>query len=184
MILFSVILPTYNDLKNLKNCIRSIKRQTFTNYEIIIVNDASKDNTKEYLNKLNYSNLKVINLEKNQGPANARNQAIKNSVGKWLCFIDSDDFWFQEKLEIISNNIKLYNKNNYQVFCHNLILKDRKSKIKKKLYSGPLKTNSEYKSLLISGNKLLKTALIISLNVKGSCHVMQGVSPGGASHAP
>ena len=123
MIFFSIILPTYNDLENLKNCIKSIDRQTYKNFELLIVNDGSNDDTKVYLSKLNFSYLKVINLQKNFGPAYSRNTAILNSLGKWLCFIDSDDFWFKRKLEVLKNNIQ--KKPNYEIFCHNLILKNR-----------------------------------------------------------
>ena len=54
MIFFSIILPTYNDLENLKNCIKSIDRQTYKNFELLIVNDGSNDDTKTYLSKLNF----------------------------------------------------------------------------------------------------------------------------------
>lgn len=153
MIFFSIILPTYNDLENLKNSIKSIDRQTYKNFELLIVNDGSNDDTKTYLSKLNFSYLKVINLQKNSGPAYSRNVAILNSSGKWLCFIDSDDFWFKRKLEVLKNNI--HKKPNYEVFCHDLILKNKFSTKKTNLFSGPLSANQEYKDLLISGNKLL-----------------------------
>ena len=65
MTFFSIILPTYNDLENLKKSIRSIDRQTYKNFELIIVNDGSNDDTKLYLSKLNIPYIKVVNLEKN-----------------------------------------------------------------------------------------------------------------------
>ena len=128
MTFFSIILPTYNDLENLKKSIRSIDRQTYKNFELIIVNDGSNDDTKLYLSKLNIPYLKVVNLKKNSGPANARNSAILNSSGMWICFIDSDDFWLKRKLEVVKNLIE--EKSNYNVFCHDLILKNRISKKK------------------------------------------------------
>ena len=154
MTFFSIILPTYNDLENLKKSIRSIDRQTYKNFELIIVNDGSNDDTKLYLSKLNIPYIKVVNLEKNSGgPATARNTGIANSSGMWLCFIDSDDFWFKRKLEVMKNMIE--EKSNCDVFCHNLISKNKISKKKIKLFSGPLSANQEYKDLLTIGNKLL-----------------------------
>ena len=101
MTFFSIILPTYNDLENLKKSIRSIDRQTYKNFELIIVNDGSNDDTKLYLSKLNIPYIKVVNLEKNSGgPATGRNKAIENSSGMWLCFIDSMIFGSKENLKL------------------------------------------------------------------------------------
>jgi len=161
MTFFSIILPTYNDLENLKKSIRSIDRQTYKNFELIIVNDGSNDDTKLYLSKLNIPYIKVVNLEKNSGgPATARNKAIENSSGMWLCFIDSDDFWFKRKLEVMKNMIE--EKSNCDVFCHNLISKNKISKKKIKLFSGPLSANQEYKDLLTIGNKLLLSGTCVN----------------------
>ncbi len=161
MTFFSIILPTYNDLENLKKSIRSIDRQTYKNFELIIVNDGSNDDTKLYLSKLNIPYLKVVNLEKNSGgPATGRNKAIENSSGMWLCFIDSDDFWFKRKLEVMKNMIE--EKSNCDVFCHNLISKNKISKKKIKLFSGPLSANQEYKDLLTIGNKLLLSGTCVN----------------------
>ena len=157
---FSIILPTYNDLENLKKSIRSIDRQTYKNFELIIVNDGSNDDTKLYLSKLNIPYIKVVNLEKNSGPATGRNKAIENSSGMWLCFIDSDDFWFKRKLEVMKNMIE--EKSNCDVFCHNLISKNKISKKKIKLFSGPLSANQEYKDLLTIGNKLLLSGTCVN----------------------
>ena len=161
MTFFSIILPTYNDLENLKKSIRSIDRQTYKNFELIIVNDGSNDDTKLYLSKLNIPYLKVVNLKKNSGgPATARNKAIENSSGMWICFIDSDDFWLKRKLEVVKNLIE--EKSNYNVFCHDLILKNRISKKKIKLFSGPLSANQQYKDLLTIGNKLLLSGTCVN----------------------
>ena len=161
MTFFSIILPTYNDFENLKKSIRSIDRQTYKNFELIIVNDGSNDDTKLYLSKLNIPYIKVVNLEKNSGgPATGRNKAIENSSGMWLCFIDSDDFWFKRKLEVMKNMIE--EKSNCDVFCHNLISKNKISKKKIKLFSGPLSANQEYKDLLTIGNKLLLSGTCVN----------------------
>ena len=162
MIFFSIILPTYNDIENLKNSIKSVDEQTFKNFELIVVNDGSTDNTKNYLDKLSYSFIRVINFLENKGPASARNEAIKHSLGKWLCFLDSDDFWHKNKLEIIKQSIEKNLQDKKHVYCHNLILNDKNHINKKKLISGPIQLNKEYKSLLLFGNKLLLSATCVS----------------------
>ena len=162
MIFFSIILPTFNDLDNLKNSIKSVDEQTFKGFELIIVNDGSTDNTKTYLDKLSYSYIKVINLLENKGPARARNEAIKHSTGKWLCFLDSDDIWHDNKLELIRQFIETNMQYKKHVYCHNLILKEKNHRNKKKLISGPIKLNKEYEDLLTFGNTLLLSGTCVS----------------------
>ena len=105
----SVIIPTYNRFKYLLNAIESVKNQTYTNIEIIVVNDCSKQ--KEYYDydyKTNFGdNFTIIHLEANSkskfGFACAgyvRNCGIEKSTGKYIAFLDDDDIWFPNKLEL------------------------------------------------------------------------------------
>lgn len=87
----SVIIPTYNRDKELKKCIDSLIRQTYTNIEIIIVDDGSKDNTEEVVNKINDKRIKYYKRT-NHGIGNSRNFGIKESTGEYITFIDSDDY--------------------------------------------------------------------------------------------
>lgn len=99
--LVSVIMPTYNCGKYIATALDSVISQTFTDWEVQIVDDCSTDNTVEvvrpYLKK--YSNIYYFRLEKNSGPAVARTEAIKRATGKYIAFLDSDDIWKPEKLE-------------------------------------------------------------------------------------
>tara|TARA_B100000959_G_C14972655_1_gene620359 strand:- start:158 stop:1075 length:918 start_codon:yes stop_codon:yes gene_type:complete len=157
---FSIIIPTYNDLKNLKNTIKSVRRQTFRSFETIIINDGSTDDTLNFLNDLNFENYKKIHLQTNKGPAYARNIGIKESSGKWICFLDSDDFWIKKKLEILYNVIEKEKEIN--LICHNQFLKIKKTRYKQKLYSGPSANNSSnYINLLLNGNFLFLSATSI-----------------------
>lgn len=92
----SVILPTFNRAYVLKRAIDSVFNQTYKDFEFIIVDDGSTDDTQELLK--NYPTIKIITT-KNQGVSAARNQAIKSARGEWVAFIDSDDEWLPEKLE-------------------------------------------------------------------------------------
>lgn len=97
----SVITPTYNAARFITETIFSVKEQTFTNWEMIIVDDSSLDNTVEIVKKEmeKDSRIKLIELKKNSGPANARNRAIAAANGNYLAFLDSDDLWLPQKLE-------------------------------------------------------------------------------------
>ena len=90
-ILASVIIPSYNSASYLVECIDSLANQDFKNFEIIIVDDGSTDNTHEVVQGHN-NNIIYIRQE-NQGPSSARNNGIANARGKYLCFLDADDLY-------------------------------------------------------------------------------------------
>lgn len=99
MFLFSVIIPTYNRAKELDRCLASLVAQTYNNFEVIIYDDGSSDETKiivkAYENKLN---IKYFWEENWGGPARPRNLAIVQAQSDWICFLDSDDWWYKDKL--------------------------------------------------------------------------------------
>jgi len=110
-ILVSVIVPAYNAASYLDECIQSVQRQFYSNWEMIIVDDCSKDNTyriaEQYAEK--DKRIKVIQHKENQGVAAARNTALKAATGDYVAFLDSDDFWKKSKLDrqlaFMENNI-------------------------------------------------------------------------------
>lgn len=99
--LVSIITPSYNSARFIKQTIESVIKQTHQNWEMIIIDDCSIDASVEiiqgYMQK--DSRIRLIKLEKNSGPAIARNKGIKAAKGKYLTFIDSDDIWNQYFLE-------------------------------------------------------------------------------------
>lgn len=100
-ILVSVIMPVFNSERFISNSIDSVLSQTFKNIELIIVDDCSTDNTVNIIN--NYAKkdkrIKLILKDKNTGVADSRNLAISESKGKYIAFIDSDDVWYNNKIE-------------------------------------------------------------------------------------
>jgi len=92
----SVIIPTYNRLEKLKRAIDSILNQTYKDFELIIIDDGSTDDTKEYLSKK--EGIRYL-YQENQGVSAARNTGIGIAKGEWLAFLDSDDEWLENKLE-------------------------------------------------------------------------------------
>ena len=99
--LVSIITPSYNSAKFIKYCVDSVISQTYENWEMIIVDDYSRDNSRELISKFAKEDdrIKPIFLDENVGAAEARNVAIKKSKGKYIAFLDSDDIWKLDKLE-------------------------------------------------------------------------------------
>lgn len=100
--LISVITPAYNAAEFINETIESVHAQTYSNWEMIIVDDRSSDRTVEYVQAYAKQDerIKLIELEENSGSAIARNTAMEKARGRYIAFLDSDDLWFPEKLEI------------------------------------------------------------------------------------
>lgn len=153
--LVSVIIPTYNSEKYIAETLNSVLNQTYREIEIIIIDDCSKDNTfeivKEYEKK--YSNIVCLKQEQNKGVAEARNRGIKKSRGRYIAFLDSDDLWYEKKLE---KQLKLM-KEKRVFFSYTAIeMIDEESKI--------LKEKREVKEE-IDYNFLLKNTMIATSSV-------------------
>jgi len=104
----SVIIPVYNKEKYIKNTLKSVLRQDFTDYEIIIIDDGSTDRSIEIIKELNLPDIQIIQ-QANQGVAVARNKGAEMATGKILSFLDADDLWLPNHLSEIkklSENFK------------------------------------------------------------------------------
>lgn len=95
----SIVLPTYNRAKTISRAINSLLEQTCQDYEIIVVDDASEDETQEIVKGFAEQKIRYIRCKQNKGPGAARNLGIRESRGNFIAFQDSDDEWFPEKLE-------------------------------------------------------------------------------------
>lgn len=97
----SIITPIYNCEQFLQETIQSVLNQTYTNWELILIDDCSTDNSLSIAETAAQrdSRIRVIKLDQNSGPAVARNIGIKKAKGKYIAFLDSDDMWFPNKLE-------------------------------------------------------------------------------------
>jgi glycosyltransferase involved in cell wall biosynthesis len=102
--LFSIVIPTYNRSTDLVRCLDSLVSQTYKNFEVIVCDNGSTDDTKEVIEKYEKRlNLKCFFLTENSGgPAKPRNRGVANSIAEWVCFLDSDDWYTANRLEIIS----------------------------------------------------------------------------------
>ena len=97
--LVSIIMPSYNTAKYIGDSIDSVINQSHTNWELLIVDDCSTDNTEEVVASYKDERIRFIKKDKNSGAAESRNIALKEAKGKWIAFLDSDDTWECEKLE-------------------------------------------------------------------------------------
>ncbi|MFO8069866.1 MAG: glycosyltransferase family 2 protein [Alkalibacterium sp.] len=97
--LVSIIMPTYNAEHFIRNSIGSVQDQSYGNWELIIVDDCSTDDTIAIIDSYKDERIRLIKLPVNQGAAIARNTALEKVSGEYIAFLDSDDLWHQEKLE-------------------------------------------------------------------------------------
>lgn len=116
MELVSIITPCYNSAKYIGQMIESIQAQTYKNWELLITDDCSTDNSKDVI--MSYaekdSRVKYFKLPQNSGAGIARNNSIEKAAGRYIAFCDSDDMWKAEKLE---KQLQFMQDNNYE-FCH------------------------------------------------------------------
>ena len=111
--LVTVIIPTFNRADMLKSAIDSVRRQNFSDWELIVVDDGSTDHTREVVAQFQDS-IRYI-YQKNQGPAAARNTGIRHARGRFIAFLDSDDQWLENKL---AEQIKVLSAQPEMKICH------------------------------------------------------------------
>ncbi len=97
---FSIIIPLYNKEKAIENTLKSVFHQSFTDYEILVINDGSTDKSEEKVKSFSDERLRLISSE-NRGVSQARNLGISESKGKLVAFLDADDYWFPYHLQTL-----------------------------------------------------------------------------------
>jgi teichuronic acid biosynthesis glycosyltransferase TuaG len=114
--LVSIITPAYNCTKFLPETVKSAQAQTYTNWEMLIVDDCSTDDTVEMIKKLSAedSRIRLLQLPENSGTAMARNLGMANAQGEYIAFLDSDDLWHPDKLQ---KQIEFMTANDYPFCC-------------------------------------------------------------------
>ena len=95
----SIIMPSWNTGRLIAESIQSVIDQTYPNWELLIVDDCSTDNTDEVVEKFHDERIRYFHNESNSGAALTRNHALQKARGEWIAFLDSDDLWMPEKLE-------------------------------------------------------------------------------------
>lgn len=162
--LVSVVMPLYNAEKTIAETIESVLDQTYTNWELNIVDDCSTDGSAEIVKKYEQkdSRIKYYRLEKNSGAAVARNTSMEKANGKYLAFLDSDDLWHKDKLEkqiqFMKEHNVAYSFTEYDMFSNNgeIIKKRVKSKNKVSFWG------------LVSGTPIMCSSVVIDRNIIGN----------------
>lgn len=108
--LVSVIMPAYNSSKTLPDSIQSVLDQTFTDWELLVIDDFSPEPLKSIVDSFRDARIYYIRLEQNSGVAQARNRGIQAARGRYIAFLDSDDLWLPKKLE---RQLQFMQKNGY-----------------------------------------------------------------------
>ena len=110
---FSIIIPLYNKENYIENTLKSVLNQSFIDFEIIIVNDGSTDNSEQIVFQFNDKRIHYFH-KKNEGVSIARNFGIEHAKSNFICFLDADDFWYENYLEIMQTYIEKFP--TYKVF--------------------------------------------------------------------
>lgn len=160
----SVVLPVYNAEKHLEETLESIINQTYTNFELVIVNHASTDRSKDIITLYSQKDerIKVVDLKINTGgPAHPRNEGIKFSKGEYIALIDSDDIWKKEKLErcmIYDGADIIYHKEIY--------FRDVLGNLEQECNTKDFEDECNiYYKLLVEGNNFSPSAIMIKRNI-------------------
>lgn len=160
---FSVIIPTFNREKLLIKALNSVLSQNYQNFEIIIVDNFSTDQTEKniklYTQK--YKFIKFYRYANNNIIASSRNYGASKATGEYLCFLDSDDYWSEDKLKIIYQKI-LHQNEKLDLIYHDMKFENKVKifNIRKKIKSSDYNNNNWYK-LITSGNKITTSSVTV-----------------------
>lgn len=151
----SVVIPTYNHAQFLSAAIQSVLDQTFSDWEAVIVNNYSEDETVEIVTSYDDPRIRLVNFQNHGIIAAARNHGIGLAKGEFVAFLDSDDVWYPEKLKKCIEKLQEGN----DVVCHGEVWTKVGSSPRKVFY-GPLR-RTQYSSLLYDGNCLSTSAIVV-----------------------
>lgn len=155
----SVIIPTYNRANDLDRCLKSLLSQTYKNFEVLVCDDGSTDNTEGIVEK--YNSILKINYIKDEnfgGPAKPRNNGILEAKGDWICFLDSDDWWYANKLQE-----SLVYMNDYDLIHHDLDIYINTEK--KGTAKGRVLNNNIVTDLIVNGNGIINSSVVIRKSI-------------------
>jgi glycosyltransferase involved in cell wall biosynthesis len=153
---FSIVIPTYNRAIFIAELLQALSNQSITEFEVLVCDDGSTDNTREVVESfVNQLNIKYFFNENWGGPAYPRNVGIKNATGEWVCFLDSDDLWYTNKLESVAKVISADIDVIYHLFSTNTAKANTIG-----LYKVPVNRDL-FEDLLINGNKIVNSSLVI-----------------------
>ena len=160
--LISIVIPTYNRANLIGKAIQSILDQSYENWELIIVDNYSDDNTKEVIKAFNDDRILMLSTPRTGSVAASRNLGVVHSNGEWIAFLDSDDWWFPEKLMYVCKALR----NNPDLIYHDLqiVNADGASMKQKRTRSRKLKAPI-YLDLLLNGNDIALSSVVVRKSI-------------------
>lgn len=156
--LITVGIPSYNHAKFLAKCLNSVINQTYPNLEVIVVDNYSTDGTDDILSGFSDHRISVIKINNGGSIAMSRNTILDKSRGEWIAFLDSDDWWKEDKLEKCAHNFRP----GIDLIYHNLIVVDETTdrsqsmSIKSRILEKPV-----FKDLIIKGNTIATSSVVV-----------------------
>ena len=155
----SVVIPSYNYASFLGRALKSLIEQTYSNWEAIIIDNYSEDNTDEVVNAFMDPRIRILKIRNNGVIAASRNLGIRESKGDWIAFLDADDFWYPKKLEVCMKMIG--DDDATDVVGHDEMMVNIQTGFKRVLRHGPFQQDF-YKTLLVEGNRLSPSATMVN----------------------
>lgn len=177
-LLVSIIIPAYNVEKYIEKCITSILEQTYTNIEVIIVDDGSTDNTGKIIDNISQHDSRIRILhKKNAGVSAARNSGIEASIGEYIVFVDGDDYIASDYIEYMLDLVK----NTDSEFCLSteyFVAKGENQTEKEQIKSLSPEEGTAFllspDVVVYSPNKIIKRSLIFDNNIRFSTDLFYG----------
>lgn len=155
MVKVSIIIPTFNHAHLISRSLQSLIDQTYKDWEAIVVNNFSKDNTVEVVESFGDSRIKLINFNNNGIIAAGRNKGISTASGEYIAFLDSDDWWYKDKLEMslkyLENNDIVYHDLD---FCNS-------SGLTGKVNKGRKLERPVFDDLILHGNEIINSSVVV-----------------------
>jgi len=152
----TVVIPTYNQASYLREALVSLRRQTTPDWEAIVINNCSVDETESVVESFQDSRIRLINFRNHGVIAASRNKGINMARGKFVAFLDSDDVWYPEKLTHCLSVLSQYDAD---VICHGEVWEGADGYRREVLYAP--KGQLSYRELLLGGNRLSTSAVIV-----------------------
>lgn len=155
---FSVVIPTYNRANKLKSTLDSVVAQSFTNFEVLVMDDGSTDDTRVVVESFQDARIRYEWAPNSGGPATPRNRGIDAAKADWVCFLDADDLWYRDKLQRVSEVIT--QNSDCDLICHNEIMTVLATQRKSLLRYGPYEPDF-YRLMLTLGNRVSTSATTV-----------------------
>lgn len=158
---FSIIIPTYNRANNIKHTLDSINKQSFRDFDVIVCDDGSTDYTKQVVDTfLDKFSIKYIWQENWGGPARPRNNGLKIARGEYIAFLDADDWWYPDKLEVVKSYL-----HDADIVYHDLDIYTEKGKRFFKKFKGRYLTKPAFIDLMKNENALIISSVAVRKNI-------------------